>query len=258
MDFKLTDGPKIFQNILIQNQLTTQKTFQNFDSNWLMTPKSNWNIDSNQVMAQWFESTADVVDFFGLSLNFVELFWALHSSVEFVWPFLGIRLKCLDRISSCFKQYLEDMNRFNSLLRRLSSKWLRIDSWLKWIPQVIQIDSWLKVFPHFFIQINSWLNSKRIWFWVDSWFHSESYPCLPPAICQTSALILDPKAAFDSSGLTFSEYVHFCICLSLVTTRVRSKGNFFVMFIAGFAGQCSHIKLKLSRWNGMSRVWDAS
>ena len=41
-------------------------------------------------------------------------------------------------------------------------------------------------------------------------------------------------------------------------SKVGSQSNVLLSVIAGFAGQCSHSKLKLSRWNGISRVWDAS
>ena len=34
------------------NQLTTQKTFQNIDSDRLMAQRTIWNIDSNQLMTQ--------------------------------------------------------------------------------------------------------------------------------------------------------------------------------------------------------------
>ena len=171
----------------------SKKTFQDFDSNQLVTQKI-WNIDLNQVMTQWFESTVDFVDFFGFysilltffgfSLNLVYLFWAF---TKFRWPFLGIQLSDLIRFSSWLKQHQEDSSRFNSWLKRLSRNRLGINSWLKWIPQVlIQIDSWLKVLPHFSIQINSWLKQKIIWFWFVSWFDSESYPCLP---CTPSTLL---------------------------------------------------------------------
>ena len=48
-----------------------------------MTQKTICNIDSNQVITQWFESTVDFVDFFGLTFT------------QFRWPFLDIRFKCL-------------------------------------------------------------------------------------------------------------------------------------------------------------------
>ena len=50
-----------------------------------MTQKTIWNIDSNQVMTQSFESTVDFVDLFGLQLNFVDLF------VDIFWAFTEFR-----------------------------------------------------------------------------------------------------------------------------------------------------------------------
>ena len=122
-----------------------------------------------------FGLSLNLVDLIGISLNFVDLFWDF---TKFRWPFVGPSTSVLLRISSWLKQYLEVLNRFNSWLKRLSRNWLRINPWLKFIPHVlIQIDSWLKVLPPFSIQINSW-QAKSIWFWVDSLFDSESYPCL--------------------------------------------------------------------------------
>ena len=50
------------------------KTLQNFDLNRLVAQKI-WNIDSNQVMTQWFQSTVDFVD--------LSFFWAF---TKFCWP----------------------------------------------------------------------------------------------------------------------------------------------------------------------------
>ena len=107
----------------------TQNGFLKFDSNRLTTQKASrilWikstqdsnrprsTHDSKKHLAYWFESGHDsmirinfsfrwpfwvslnLVDLFGLSINFVDLFWAFRSRVAFVWPFWGIRLKCLD------------------------------------------------------------------------------------------------------------------------------------------------------------------
>ena len=45
----------------------------------------------------------------------------------------------------------------------------------------------------------------------------------PPAICQTNGPILDPKTAFDSSGLEISEYVakFYLNVTDEVTDRVK-------------------------------------
>ena len=69
IDSRLQNLPEYFDS----NKLTTQKTFQNFNSYRLMT-QTIWNIDSNEVMTQWFESTVD----------FVDLLWAF---TKFRWPF---------------------------------------------------------------------------------------------------------------------------------------------------------------------------
>ena len=66
-------------------------------------------------------------------------FWLFHSSVDFVWPFRRLSTKLIrpDKfiwISSWLKQNLGDLNWFNSRLKRLSRNWLRINSWLEWIP----------------------------------------------------------------------------------------------------------------------------
>ena len=48
-----------------------------------MTQNTLWNIDSNQVMTQLFESTVDFFDLFGLSLSIIDIFVA---SIKFRWP----------------------------------------------------------------------------------------------------------------------------------------------------------------------------
>ena len=55
------------------NELTTQKNFSGFLLKSTHDSKI-WNIDLNQVMTQWFESTVD----------FVDIFWAFN---QFCWPF---------------------------------------------------------------------------------------------------------------------------------------------------------------------------
>ena len=194
----------------------TQKAFQKFDSNQLMTQNAFSNFDSNRLMTKkygilirinsWLNYTIDSVAYLPLDFTSYDLFWAFDQSVlswcdlfRDVWPFLGIRLKCLPE------------NWFESThdLRSLS----RFNSWLKWLfmeltenqltkqadPQVlIQVDSWLKRLsryltqnqliaqadPQVLNQFDSWLKQKKSnWFWVDSWFNSESYPCLIWALC---------------------------------------------------------------------------
>ena len=83
-------------------------------------------------------------------------------------------------INSWLKQYLGRLNRFNSWLKRLSRNGLRINSWLKWIPGYwFRSTHNSKFFPIFRSKSTQLMNqSKKNWFWVDSWFDSESYPCL--------------------------------------------------------------------------------
>ena len=100
----------------------------------------------------WFR-----LPFFGLSLNFVGIFWAYSKFRDLFWGFHSISLiffghssSALIRINLWLKQYLEDLNRFNSWIKQFSRNWLRINSWLKWIAQeLIQIHSRLKVLPIF-------------------------------------------------------------------------------------------------------------
>ena len=95
--------------------------------------------------------------------------WAFDSSAftdKLIW------------ISSWIKQYLGDLNRFNSWYNRFSRNWLRINSWLKWIQK-----DWLMIqHASQFFRFKSTHYSSEKHFRVDSWFDSESYPCLvmPP------------------------------------------------------------------------------
>ena len=69
---------------------------------------------------------------------------------------------------------VSEQNLHHRVLRSILSRMA-----MKCIFQVlIQIDSWLKVLLHFFYSIQLMTQAKSIWFWVDSWFDSESYPCL--------------------------------------------------------------------------------
>ena len=151
---------------IVSNQLTTQNGFLKFNSNRLTTKKNSQNFDSNQRMTQnieliivniiidyyiiytqnrlliqfdswlknylkyWFESAHESMIRIKCWLGWP--FSAFHPSVDFVRPFLGVRLKCLTEklieISWWFKQYLVGLNRFHSWLKRLSRNWLRINS----------------------------------------------------------------------------------------------------------------------------------
>ena len=120
------------------NQLTTQNGFLKFDSNRLTTQRaSSIFIRINTWLNSQFH-----MSFSGhstLLLNWYDLFWAFHSSVDFVWPLLGAfdssAFRQMVWISTWLKQYVGDLNRFNSWLKRFSMNWFRINSWLKWIPR---------------------------------------------------------------------------------------------------------------------------
>ena len=123
-----------------------------------------WNIDLNQIIAQWFESTVDFVDLFGFSLNFVDLFWVF---TEFRWPFLGFHSISL----ACFGAYTKfrwpifghstKCLHSNQLMtqaesRRLESIQLMSQATSQELTQNqlmtqvdCQTDSWLKVLHHF-------------------------------------------------------------------------------------------------------------
>ena len=66
----------------------------------------------------------------------------------------------------------------------------------------------------------------------------------PAAIYQTTEPILDPEAAFDSSGLEFFEYVAKFYLNITDDIAGWAKGHFLLSVIAGFGGQSSHLKLK--------------
>ena len=140
--FQSTHDSKSSQ-IFYSNQLTTQ---ENFSESWVESTH-----DSIMLFIPSF-----VWHFLGIEpywwLGW--LFWAFHSSVNFVWPFWAFDSSAfpdkLIRISSWLKQYLGDLNRFNWWLKHLSRNWLRIISWLKWIPKIDSL-----VLPDFSIQTNS-------------------------------------------------------------------------------------------------------
>ena len=82
---------------------------KNFPEFWFKSihdSQNIWNIDSTQVMTQWFESTVDFAELFGLSFNSLTIF--------------GLSLNIFLGLSSWLNQYLEDLNPFNSWLKRLS------------------------------------------------------------------------------------------------------------------------------------------
>ena len=89
---------------------------------------------------------------------------------SFVWPFLGIQLYCWPGMTFFWLHFVRN--------------WLRINSRLKWIPQARH---WFRLTHDsnccpIFYSNKLMSQAKSIWFWVESWFESESYPCLKPWI----------------------------------------------------------------------------
>ena len=167
------------------NQLTNQSRFLKFDSNRLMTQKaSRFFIQINSRLNKLFRILIRINSWLNDVIHslFVWPLWAFNLTADLVWTywgfplkfwlrmtFLAIRLKWLpDKliwIISWLKQYLGDLNRFNS--------------WLKWIQR-----HWFKsthdskCFP--ILDSNQLMSQvKNILFWVDSWFDFALYPCLP-------------------------------------------------------------------------------
>ena len=74
---------KMLPEYFVSNHFKTKKNFPEFWFKSTHDSKTIWNVDSNRVMTQWFEWTVD----------FADLFWVF---TKFRWPFLGIRLRCLN------------------------------------------------------------------------------------------------------------------------------------------------------------------
>ena len=143
--FKSTEYSKCISEIFFKSTHDSKKTFRIL--NWI----NSWHNDAihSQFHMTFFGHSTffwKPFPFLGIQLNcwLGDLFWwpileTWYSSVNFVWPFKGFRLKCIPdkliRISSWLKQYLGNLNRFNSLLKRLSRNWLWINSWVEWIPK---------------------------------------------------------------------------------------------------------------------------
>ena len=136
------------------------KNSQNFHSNQLMTQKTFQNLDSNQLVTLWCYSFPVSYDLFWLStllLAWYDLLWAFHSCVDFVWHFLGFRHKRLPRQTNL--SYL----RTQAVSRRLESIQFMTQVAFHELTQnqlmtqvhsqiLIQIDLWLKIFPDFSIK----------------------------------------------------------------------------------------------------------
>ena len=179
-------GLKKYKWYFDSNQFMTQKTFQYFFPNQLMNKKI-WNIDLNHIMTQWFDSTVDFVDLFSaftqcrfpflvFSLNFVHLFGLPLNFADF----FGHSTKCLD----------SNQLMTHAVSRRLESIQLKTQANFqeftqnKLMTQVYfpGIDSYWTMTQSaspFFDWTQLMTQAKGVWFWVDSWFDSESYPCLP-------------------------------------------------------------------------------
>ena len=136
---------------------------------------------------------------------------------------------------------------------------MRLNSWLAMaLQELIQISSRLKIdfksthgsksFQNILIQINSWLKKLfRIWIQIDSWLKKLS-----------GILIRIRSWLNDSNQLLYKYFINifkkkYLNVTEDVTGRVKR-----LFLLSVIAGQCSHIKLKWSRWNGTSRVWDTS
>ena len=212
-----------------------------------------WNIDFNQVMTQWFESTVDLIDlyvaftqfrwhFFGLSLNFADLFGTF---TKFRWPFLwAFDSSALIRINSWLKLFLEDVNRFNPWLKRLSRNWLRINLWLKLIPHALfrsTHDS--KCFPIFRFKLthnssekHSILNRLMIRLWVISM--SATYRFMQKYwITNFDLLPLQAERCLDQLWLSLSTYL--TKTKHLTCHRISQSVACFGRFIAGAGGSFS-------------------
>ena len=155
------------------------KNFQNFHSNQLTSQKSVQNLDSNQLMTQWcysFPVSVDLFWAFNFTVGLVPItFLGFPSSVDFVWPFLGFRLKYIHSdkliwISSWLKQYLGDLNRFSSWFKRLFQELTQnqlktqVDS-----EALIQIRLMTKNASRLFDSNQLMTQAKSICFWVDQW-----------------------------------------------------------------------------------------
>ena len=123
--FNSTHDSKSFQNIFIQINLR----LKNFPEFWFESTHDSKNSKILIRIKSWLNDSNHLLislTFFGLSVNFVDLFWGF---TKFCWPF-GISLNFVELfwhsssaflpISSWLKQYPEGFNRFNSWLNWLT------------------------------------------------------------------------------------------------------------------------------------------
>ena len=165
------------------------------DSNGFQEFRFKSTHDSKSFPEFWFKSTHN-------SKGFPE-FWfkSTHDSKNFL-AYWCLNEKLI-RINSWHIEHLGKLNQFKSWLKRLSM-------------ELTQNQLTTQADPHVLIQIDSWLKGKNIWFWVDLWCNSESYPFLDSTIISRHA--------------GFIARVSFCLDKS--TTRLLYNGlispNFFL------------------------------
>ena len=126
-------------------------------------------------MTQWFEPTVDLVDRFGFSLNFVDVFWAF---IKFRWPFSGIRLKRFDS-SLLMTQVLSRRPESIIIMIQAAFQELTRNQFMTQVDSPGIDSDWLltQSASHFSIQLNFWLKRKA--FDSESTHDStESYPYL--------------------------------------------------------------------------------
>ena len=84
----------------------------------------------------------------------------------------------------------------------------------------------------------------------------------PPAICQTTGPILDPKTALHSSGLELSEYVEKCYLFCDVDDDVTGQVKctyFFPFFCPCWLRRTKQpYQIEIKPRNDMDRVWVTS
>ena len=99
-------------------------------------------------------------------------FWGL--ALKFRWLFGGHSTSALN--SNQLITHHEILSRPNPWPERLSRNWLKINSWLKWIPQLlIQIDSWLKRKAFDSELARDWtLSHTQVWFQVKNTHSKEN------------------------------------------------------------------------------------
>ena len=159
--FKSTHDSKKLSRILIQINSWLKKS-------GILIWINSWLNDSNQPL---------------ISLTF---FWAF---TQFRWPFLGFHSISLTFFGHSTKCLDSNQLMTQAVSRRLESIQLMTQATFQELTQnqlMTQVDSpgidsdWLMTqsASPFFDSNQLMTQAKNIWFWVGSWFDSESYPCL--------------------------------------------------------------------------------